>query len=434
MDLSSRPRHTHRSIARARARADAGPADGLSRWQAASGSGLSEQQAESDPSGTALSTATAQAPSPALDLYPGGRGNQAALSYIADTLEEQAAEAQEITARMKAVLNQCLLMAIADSEQAFEPPLASGGSRTPEELLRALARAVAASGGARAGWRGGYARTAQQPEEGGEPDTQASEPEPPVEEGERAQAADIRSTAVAALVKRHRLRYVPAVTVTPDGLRLESFENGAEIVKDALGRVLEVKSAAGEGIALHYDQSGNLERFQRSDSAGRPHSEGQRDRHGVLVRDPDGRVRACGELMTVDPHGCLSVHNHDGQLVSLDLVRELHIERRRVGGAHGGTITAVFARDGFRMTTHFHEVSPAGDGGPSIFSEDSRSPLRFYGRDGSLVEFASDEDLLAVRPSRVLPPGSLFVDLPWRAKRRARTAWEAVQEYLELLL
>ncbi len=324
-------------------------------------------------------------------------------------------EAGEISAKLKEILNQCLHTVDAERGVQSATHLATTAAQTPAELLLALNRVVARSS------RMGLGN-----------DSVSSEQEHLAAD---AQVAVPVTRRVAAFATNSRRRFVPTITKAPDGLRFESFVDGAEITKDAFGRVLEVHSAFGESLALKYDSKGNLESFYRKDSKGRVHSSGKRDRHGVVVRDPDGRALAVGESMTVDPHGCVAIHNHDGQIVSIDLVRRLHIERRKLGESarHQGAVTAVFTHDGFRMMTHFHDVSVT-DGEQVLLPCDKVSRLRFYGRDGSLVEFMSEDELLALRPERVLPPASCSVKEMWRGRWQGGTAWEAVQEYLDLLV
>jgi hypothetical protein len=346
------------------------------------------------------------------------------LSLLAESIEEQASQS-DLAAHLKAILDQCLLTSAFAGGSGDEPPGQSLKSKSPQELLKLLAGIVSASPALADSGKDLLAPASTKV---------SSAAYESHEEKRPATDFDMQGQAVAALAKRHKQRFTPTVTATPDRLRFESFVNGAELTKDALGRVLEVHSPCGERLSLQYDGDGNLESFQRCDSQGRTHSICRKDGHGVVVRSADGRARAAGESLTVDPHGCLSIHNHDGQMVTIDLVRGYHIERRRLADATGhlSTITAVFAADGFRMTTHFHEVILKG--GNQSYAGEKVSPIRFYGRDGSLVEFSGEDDLLAVHPAKVLAPGSFYVCEAWRGKRQAGTAWEAVQEYLELLL
>jgi hypothetical protein len=228
----------------------------------------------------------------------------------------------------------------------------------------------------------------------------------------------------------------PSIETLPHGKRLECFDNGATLVKDALGRVIEIKSNLGPVISIHYDSEGYPDTFIRNDEAHEVHSIGERNKRGVVVRDHAGHVRAAGESMAVDPTGCLSVHTFDGQFFSIDLVRGLHIERRRLIDSTGiwYTLTAVFSSDGFRMMTRF-QISPdrekrksANDAYWASMASDGK--LRFYGRDGSVIQFESEEELKQLTPSTVWPPGSRHIEPRWRGYYQAGAAWESVQEYI----
>jgi hypothetical protein len=227
----------------------------------------------------------------------------------------------------------------------------------------------------------------------------------------------------------------PRIASLPDGERVERFDNGAELKKDALGRVRHIRSGLGVSIVIAYDHEGQPQGFVRSDRHGQMHSIGERDRHGVVVRDIEGRVRAAGESMSVDPSGCLSVRRFDGQFWSLDLVKELHIERRSIVGRDGAWnfLTAVFASDGFRMMTRFQSLQDedglAGDRFHWLAAEPSGT-FRFYGRDGSVIEFEGEDHLTDVKPQQVWAPGSRAIDSDFRGHHQAGTAWDSVQEYV----
>ncbi len=210
------------------------------------------------------------------------------------------------------------------------------------------------------------------------------------------------------------------VELLPDGRRLETFSNGSMLTKDVLGRVVEVRSTFGDCLFLEYSSFGHLEEFARTDSKGFIHSFGKREKHGVAVRDAEGRVRAAGESMTIDPCGCFYLHTLDGQYFSLDLVSGTHCERRRIFQSNGSVdfLTAIFAHDGFRMASMY-----AVSGG-------ARTCYRFYGRDGTIVEFLSEEDVRFCRPAMACAPGTRPVHKTWLKRAQARTAWESVHDYL----
>lgn len=234
----------------------------------------------------------------------------------------------------------------------------------------------------------------------------------------------------------------PQIAGLAEGERIERFDNGAQLKKDALGRVTDIRSGLGTSICVSYDKDGQPQGFMRSDRNGLAHSLGERDRHGVVVRDTEGRVRAAGESMSVDPNGCLSVRRFDGQFWSLDLVKGLHIERRSIVGSDGSWnfLTAVFAADGFRMVTRFQSLKgdtssnvshagPAGDRFHWLAAEPSGT-FRFYGRDGSVIQFQGEDDLSDLNPEQVWAPGSRAVEAIFRGRHQAGTAWDSVQEYV----
>lgn len=216
------------------------------------------------------------------------------------------------------------------------------------------------------------------------------------------------------------------VELMPDGQRVESFACGGFITKDVLGRVTEVRSARGETLWLRYSAGGKLESFVRTDSHGRTHSRGEADRHGVVVRDQEGRVRASGVSMTVDPLGCFYLHTQDGQFFAVDLIHGFHVERRMAAMhfCRDKYITAFFSRDGFRMAT---KVACQGTdhGGTGQLCG-----FRFYGRDGTMLEFSSGEHVKSRRPSQILPPGSFPVHKSWRRQRQGNSAWHSLHQYL----
>lgn len=209
------------------------------------------------------------------------------------------------------------------------------------------------------------------------------------------------------------------IETLPDGRRIETFSNGSMLTKDALGRVVEVRSTYGDCLFLAYGAFGHLEEFARTDSRGFMHSSGRLEKHGVTVRDAEGRVRAAGESMTIDPRGGFYLHTLDGQYFALDLVTGTHSERRRIFQANGTVdfLTAIFAHDGFRMASMY-----AVSGGTIRY--------RFYGRDGTIIEFHCDDDVRDCRPSVACAPGTKPVHKTWLKRSQGRTAWQSVFDYL----
>lgn len=247
------------------------------------------------------------------------------------------------------------------------------------------------------------------------------------------------SIAVAEKIVRDEAE-APVTQYLPAGRRLETLDNGAQIIKDSLGRVIEVRSPLGPVLRTRYDENGHLRFFVRTDKEGNIQSYGESDKQGVVVHDPEGRVRAAGESMAIDRVGRLSIVRKDGQFWSIDLARGLHVERRQMVDEDGQwtAITAVFAYDGFRMVTRFQSMDlrefdeNEGCYIPSA-SAVIQEEIRLYGRDGSCVQFDSEEAIEDLRPSRVWPPASRAVDKKYRNRWQAGTAWQAVREYLELL-
>lgn len=247
-------------------------------------------------------------------------------------------------------------------------------------------------------------------------------------------------THIGPALSRNQTEATPKLQLLPQGRRMESLDNGAQIIKDSLGRVIEVRSPLGPILRTRYDENGHLRFFVRTDKEGNIQSYGESDKQGVVVHDPEGRVRAAGESMAIDRVGRLSIVRKDGQFWSIDLARGLHVERRQMVDEDGQwkAITAVFAYDGFRMVTRFQSMDARE------FDEEEgcyrptcdsiiREEIRLYGRDGSCVQFDSEDAIEELRPSRVWPPGSRAVDKKYRNRWQAGTAWQAVREYLELL-
>ena len=243
-----------------------------------------------------------------------------------------------------------------------------------------------------------------------------------------------RSTDRSASRQPYELR--SRVVPTAGGGRKELFPNGSVIAKSEIGRVKEVRCSAGAIISFRYDMSGRLESFLRTDMKGNVHSSGERDKDGVVVRDADGRVKAQGESMSVDARGTLTVRRFDGQFWSFDMVRGIHIERRILQDVDGNwnSMTALLTADGFRMATRFQRLKEQYRRFGDWLSDGQSSQVRFYGRDGSAIQFDSDEDLESIRPARIWPPGSRDIDNDWTGLRQAASAWDSVYQYVSQYL
>jgi hypothetical protein len=237
-------------------------------------------------------------------------------------------------------------------------------------------------------------------------------------------------------------RMVVGVKNLPLGRRIESHENGAILEKDELGRVTQIRAQSGEIISVYYGRDGAPEGFVRTDARGVLHSVAECDAQGVVLRDENGRVRAAGDSLSIDPLGRISICRSDGQYWSIDLARQMLSEKRRLADPTGQwtALTAVFAADGFRMMTLFQKLTPA-PGKSTVRSQDDANRIwsraavenghfRFYGRDGSTIEFTSEEALASLVPAHVSSPGVRPIEPRWRARHQAGTAWQSVHEYV----
>lgn len=230
------------------------------------------------------------------------------------------------------------------------------------------------------------------------------------------------------------------VSFLPNGMRKEESGDGSFILKDAVGRVTEARSHDGVIMSFSYDNRGHLKSFVRSDVTGKIHTTGVKDKHGVIVRDEHGSLRAQGDSMTVDTNGCVSIRKFDGQFWSLDVQRGIHIERRILedGNGNWNCLTALLTCDGFRMVTRFQKLQENKRESYRKYGDwlgsTECSKFRFYGRDGSMIEFENDEDLEALRPSRIWSAGTRSVEREWVGRRQAGTAWDAVHRYVSQYL
>lgn len=211
------------------------------------------------------------------------------------------------------------------------------------------------------------------------------------------------------------------VATLDDGGRQETFDNGSLIKKDALGRPTAVYAQSGECLLLHYDKNNELCEYLRVNPKGELHSIASKTANSVTVRDSQGRVRAVGDSMSVDPWGRFYLYTRDNQFFCIDLVERIHLERRRLSDSEGAKyITAAFTHDGFRMaTTYTSDTSTKGDWRNITY--------RFYGRDGSLLQFNSEQELRDLQPSQAKAPGSMPVHQSWNIERQAETAWNSLR-------
>ncbi len=215
--------------------------------------------------------------------------------------------------------------------------------------------------------------------------------------------------------------------------RYEDLADGGKLIKDPLGKVLYVRSKRGIALSYTYDPEGRLVYWMRTDGAGNVHTVGEcnygnpienKDRV-VTVRDGSGVIRAQGHSANVAPDGTLTVRRLDGQYWSIDIIREIHVERRLIDRSDlkWNFVTALLADDGFRLSSKFQ-----------VHNESDMTKFRFYGRDGSVVQFNSEEALRTKNADNSFPAGSRDIDqnYQYRDGLKARTAWDAVYEYFPL--
>lgn len=217
--------------------------------------------------------------------------------------------------------------------------------------------------------------------------------------------------------------------------RNEDLSCGGKIIKDMLGRVLYVRSQRGIALSYTYDPQGRLVYWMRTDGEGHVHSIGECNYENLIenkdkivtVRDGAGRVFAQGHSASISPDGTLTIRKLDGQYWSIDIIREIHVERRLIdrSDVKWNFVTALLADDGFRLSSKFQ-----------VHQTNDMTKFRFYGRDGSVVQFNSEEALASKQPDSVYPAASRDIDstFQYRDGMKARTAWDAVYEYYPLFI
>jgi hypothetical protein len=222
------------------------------------------------------------------------------------------------------------------------------------------------------------------------------------------------------------------------GHKVYAYSDGAVVTKDELGRVIEVTSSANKQMFITYSNAGFLSIFCLLDACGNVLLMGQHTENGVDVRGSSGDLRVTGDYMSVGPDGCLTIHKTDGEFLSLDLVLNTYTERRCIVDREMQThcLTAVFSEDGFRMMTRFQlipnkvsVVSDSSSGSSNWQGNTGQMQLRFYGRDHSIIEFDSDEEVESMRPSLVLPLNQQHLH-KFKSNRNGIQAWDSVERYL----
>lgn len=231
--------------------------------------------------------------------------------------------------------------------------------------------------------------------------------------------------------------HLRAVKTNADGQRVEVYARGSELTKDDAGNVIKAVSREGNQISVRYASDGNLRSFTMLKHTGEPHSTGELNGHSVIIRDEHGRVKALGESMSLSKSGCLTIHQFDGQFLSVDFVRELHAERRYVENKLNKVfrLTACFAFDGFRFMTNFQAFNcgaPHADDAdgnhwiPSTAEPQGPALFRFYGRDGSLLQFRSQAELMRIESSAMRLARSVVSSA---SQGHGQTAWDSVNLY-----
>lgn len=208
----------------------------------------------------------------------------------------------------------------------------------------------------------------------------------------------------------------------------EHHFDGGRIQTNGLKKIVEICSIAGDRITFQYSSAGELHAFTRFSPAGAVVSNGVDSDGRVVVKDASGRVLLNGEGMSLTASGCLTIGEGPGQTLSIDLLRAVYTERKLVESESGSrfALTAMFALDGFRTVTCFQPLLNNGNGGRAEESSQEQVFMRFYGRDGSMLSFDSEENLKSFSPSQIEPPGSKLVKSVFVEESPAHTAWDAV--------
>ena len=204
--------------------------------------------------------------------------------------------------------------------------------------------------------------------------------------------------------------------------QLQVFDRGAYIRRNSLRQIIEVCSQNGEKIGFGYSPEGSLRIFTRFSSTGEVQAIGVKDLDQVIVKDGGGNLLFVGESMEIAENGRLTVWQSDRRFFGIDLIHALYTEGLDIEGKSGTpfSLKAIFALDGFRMSTCFQSAQDRVEPG--------RGPLlmRFYGRDGSLLAFESSEKLQSLEPSQAAPEGTRAVNSNFAHHVGEKTAWDSV--------
>ncbi|PWU03520.1 MAG: hypothetical protein C5B53_00385 [Candidatus Melainabacteria bacterium] len=206
--------------------------------------------------------------------------------------------------------------------------------------------------------------------------------------------------------------------------QLQVLERGAYIRRNSLEQIIEVCSSKGEKIGFGYSPDGSLRIFTRFSSSAEVQALGVWEADQVIVKDSSGSVILVGESMEISETGSLTIHQSERHVYRIDLIHELYTEKQEVEGRDGQLycLKAIFALDGFRMSTCF-ESRPEN----RYDLEQAQLLFRFYGRDGSFLEFDSEERLRTLEPLQSADQGTRTVKPNFIACLDGTTAWDSVK-------
>lgn len=237
------------------------------------------------------------------------------------------------------------------------------------------------------------------------------------------------------------LTHVPRLSGTPVKPMSDVTEwqlahiEGAVVVRNRLTQISEISSRSGEKIRFTYGAEGDLRSYTRRLPSGQIHSSGEVDGDSIVVRDGAGQVVLIGESMSVSDSGQLAIKRRQGQFLRVDLISETYTERRVVRSEPGNIcrLTAMFALDGFRMHTHFQVLKIYRQASDEISEETWNAPethqsLRFYGRDGSVLEFDSIDK---VRLQQNFHAMSFMAQPSLPDGLPGLTAWDSANSYVK---
>jgi hypothetical protein len=206
--------------------------------------------------------------------------------------------------------------------------------------------------------------------------------------------------------------------------QLQVFERGAYIRRNSLKQIIEVCSSKGEKIGFGYSPDGSLRIFTRFSSNAEVQALGVWEAEQVIVKDNSGNVILVGQSMEISETGCLTIRQSEKHVYSINLIQELYTERQEIEWRDGEfyRLKAIFALDGFRMSTCFESgVENCDD------LRQRQLLLRFYGRDGSFLAFDSEAKLRVLEPLQSADRGTRAVQPNFIACLDGTTAWDSVK-------